>query len=239
MTPTVTLGGFYLGAGMKTRIIQTRFWDDEINEQIDIYTQHLYLYLLSSKHINMCGYFQLRNGVIQLEAKLTENQLKSAKEQLQRLKKVYFKDGWIWVVNARKNNSYENSPKNKVACENELSKIPRVILEFFDSSIDSSMDTTPKPQSQSKSISKIIIKELLNKKEKEQLITYLVEKGMNKELVENELSKFISYWTEKNIAGTKERWQMEKTFEVKKRLTTWFNNINKFGGKNEPRGYEV
>ena len=143
---------------MKTRIIQTRFWDDELNEQVDIYAQHLYIYLLSSKHINICGYFQLRDAVIKLEAKLTDNQLKEAKYQLSAIKKVFFKDGWIRVVNARKNNAYENSPKNKIACEEEISKVPSSILKFFDTSMDSSIDTTmhssPKPQSQSQSISK-------------------------------------------------------------------------------------
>lgn len=76
-------------------------------------------------------------------------------------------------------------------------------------------------------------KELLTQEEKENIIIYLVEKGIDKNLVENELSKFISYWTELNHSGTKQRWQLEKTFEVKKRLTTWFNNIDKFGGRSE------
>ena len=46
-----------------------------------------------------------------------------------------------------------------------------------------------------------------------------------------ELDKFISYWTELNKSGTKQRWQMEKTFELKRRLATWFGNVNKFGAK--------
>lgn len=74
-------------------------------------------------------------------------------------------------------------------------------------------------------------KELLTQEERKNVSFLLVEKGMDTTLVENELSKFISYWTELNHAGTKQRWQMEKTFEVNKRLTNWFNNISKFGGQ--------
>jgi len=42
------------------------------------------------------------------------------------------------------------------------------------------------------------------------------------------LDKFVNYWTEKNKSGTKMRYEIEKTFEISKRLATWsardFNN---------------
>lgn len=112
-----------------------------------------------------------------------------------------------------------------------------------DTSNDIKLTTNRQQNDTNQEVKNIRIKEereLITQDEKEKLLSYLTEKGMNQQLVENELSKFISYWTEKNTAGTKERWQMEKTFEVKKRLTTWFNNINKFERKkDEPRGYRV
>lgn len=221
---------------MKSRIIQTRFWDDEINDQIDIYAQHLYLYLLSCKHINMCGYFQIRDNLIKLEAKLTDNQFESAKKQLQDLKKVFFKDGWVWIVNARKNNKYENSPSNVVVIENELSKVSKELIDYFDSSVDSSVDTTQNYKTKNIKhkieIEKGIVKgKLISNEEKEKVISYFIEKGASKEIIEQEINKFVSYWTEKNQTGTKERWQLERTFEVKKRLATWFNNVNKFSGR--------
>ena len=40
--------------------------------------------------------------------------------------------------------------------------------------------------------------------------------------IENELIKFADYWTELNSTGTKARWQLQKTFEVRRRLKTWF-----------------
>lgn len=47
-----------------------------------------------------------------------------------------------------------------------------------------------------------------------------------------ELFKFWNYWTEKDMRG-KERWRKEKTFEVKRRLTTWLMN-NKFNSNQSP-----
>ena len=47
-------------------------------------------------------------------------------------------------------------------------------------------------------------------------------------IVKQELNKFLNYWTERNGSGTKQRWQLEKTFELKRRLLTWFRNASKF-----------
>lgn len=103
--------------------------------------------------------------------------------------------------------------------------------------------TTDKQQSDNKMTliknKEVIIKELISDSTQKDLVKYLVEKGIEEEMVKTEVLKFISYWTEKNLSGTRERWQMQKTFEVKKRLVTWFNNINKFGGSNGKRGYRI
>ena len=50
--------------------------------------------------------------------------------------------------------------------------------------------------------------------------------------VRTELNKFISYWTEPNKSGSKVRWQMERTFELTRRLTTWFGRTRNFASVN-------
>lgn len=137
---------------MKTRIIQTRFWDDLFVSDSDIYTQHLYIYLLTSQYINLCGIFQLPESKIKFECKLTDNQFQTAKENLERAKKVLFKDGWVYVVNAERNNNYKNSPKIEPAYNREYSLIPQQILDFFDSTMDSSIDSTIYSTHKSKTI---------------------------------------------------------------------------------------
>lgn len=135
---------------MKTRIFQTRFYDDDFIVDSDLYTQHLYLYLLTCSYINICGMFQLADAKIRFEAKLTETQLERAKSRLVATKKVLFRDGWVYVVNSRKNNNYEKSEKNVIACDNELSKVPDEIKSYFtgviDSTIHTTMDSSQKPK---------------------------------------------------------------------------------------------
>ena len=58
---------------------------------------------------------------------------------------------------------------------------------------------------------------------------FLAEKiRLDKVVILQELKSFKSYWSELNKSGLKQRWEMEKTFELNRRLTTWFNNIKKF-----------
>ena len=49
------------------------------------------------------------------------------------------------------------------------------------------------------------------------------------------LNEFIDYWTESNEKGLKMRFEMEKTFDIKRRLTKWINNNYKWtkGQKSE------
>ena len=61
------------------------------------------------------------------------------------------------------------------------------------------------------------------------LAEFIVEKtGMPMERVVKELVSFRSYWSELNGSGKKQRWELEKTFEVKRRLNTWLRNASKF-----------
>lgn len=49
--------------------------------------------------------------------------------------------------------------------------------------------------------------------------------GIPSQMVVRELLKFKNYWTEPTKSGKKEKWQLQQTFDVKRRLGTWFRNI--------------
>lgn len=48
---------------------------------------------------------------------------------------------------------------------------------------------------------------------------------------ESVLNDFISYWTEKNKSKTKMRFELQKTWDTKRRLETWNKNKDKFSNK--------
>jgi len=69
-------------------------------------------------------------------------------------------------------------------------------------------------------------------KEKEKIVTLLGERGASKEWSAGEIEKFLNYWQEKNINTGKERWQLEKTFEPKRRFSTWIQRSAQYQRKN-------
>lgn len=47
-------------------------------------------------------------------------------------------------------------------------------------------------------------------------------------LILQEIRKFRSYWTEPTPNGKKQLWETKPTFEVRRRLATWFGNLKGF-----------
>jgi len=162
---------------MKTRIIQTGFWKDSNVNQMSIYAQHLFIYLITSEHIGLTGIFELPDAYIKMEAKLTDLQLDNAKEELQRLGRISFYKGWIKVNNAEKHNNYAASPKNEIAFNREFSSIPREILQNLDTSIGTTIDSNHK--------SEIINKKPETPKGVVKGVEYLLDDSLLKELTIN------------------------------------------------------
>jgi len=66
----------------------------------------------------------------------------------------------------------------------------------------------------------------------------LKNEAINKGVID-ELKDFVSYWTEPNKSKTKIRWEMQKTWEMKRRIRTWMNNKKVWGTKKEDNKYQV
>jgi uncharacterized protein YdaU (DUF1376 family) len=62
----------------------------------------------------------------------------------------------------------------------------------------------------------------------EEIISSISIAPEHKENVLAKIKEFISYWTELNKSGTKQRWELEETFEVQKRIAYWFRNDKNF-----------
>lgn len=66
------------------------------------------------------------------------------------------------------------------------------------------------------------------------LVGFIVEKsGMPQDKVTRELMSFKGYWTELTKNGKKQRWELQPTFQLQRRLNTWFRNAGKFNTSNK------
>lgn len=126
---------------MKTRQIQTRFWDDEFVANATWQARNVFIYIISSPYINICSIFQLSDKKIILETGLSLEDFEIGKEELEKNKKILFYKGWIYVVNAFKNNRYWISSKCWDAWEMEFSRINKETLEHFGKILDTDIYT--------------------------------------------------------------------------------------------------
>lgn len=84
---------------------------------------------------------------------------------------------------------------------------------------------------------------LLNtqKKEKQrETKVYTLLEIFDKEIQSDNLSdkdRFLSYWTEKNTGGKKERWQKQQVFDIKRRWATWTQNTKEWGKEEKKKPY--
>ncbi len=56
--------------------------------------------------------------------------------------------------------------------------------------------------------------------------------GLDKGLPKQEMDKFINHWGAHNEGGKKMRWEMEKVFDMSRRMNTWKSNVNAFSFSN-------
>jgi len=123
---------------MKTRIIHTKIWDDDWFQSLNPNSQRLLLYLLTCQDVNICGIFELSDRKIEFHTRLSDERLQEAKKGL--APKILFYNGWIYIKNVDKYNSYKGL-RNDSARVNELLKVPTEVIEYI-RGIDTSMDTS-------------------------------------------------------------------------------------------------
>lgn len=56
---------------------------------------------------------------------------------------------------------------------------------------------------------------------------FFAERGAPVDFLRDQFARFWHYWSELTPGGKKQRWQTEKTFEVRRRLVTWIDRAGK------------
>lgn len=234
-------------------MLNTKFWSDGFIRKLKLDEKLFYLYLLTNEHTDICGVYEIDLETMSFESGLPINRLSIVLDSLSVARKILFSDGWIYIKNWKKHQL--NNPKVQRGIEIGLCKVPPEFMakvKAFDSlSIDydrlSHPNPNPNPNPNSNSNPSFRGSEqssptpaqtardfFLSVSERDEQYTELVASlGASHQLGDcsAELDKFVSYWTELTKDGKRQRWELEKTFEVKRRLNTWFQNI-----RNSPMG---
>jgi hypothetical protein len=141
---------------------------------------------------------------------ILEKQKKSGKTRPYN-NKIYTNNNYNNNINNNTNNSGE-----EILQENEVNVKPSEVMKSFINAVKNNTQEY-----------KNLLVELEKKKE------------IPVKVAEIEIQKFIEYWTELNKSGKKQKWELQETFEVSRRLATWFRNFQKFNQKKKGGFVEV
>lgn len=239
----------------KQRMINTRFWIDDYISHLDPTEKLLFLYFLTNPLTDICGIYEIPLKNIALDTGIDRDMVEKIIKRFEKDNKIYYENGWIGIKNFAKHQL--DNPKVLRGIELGMQKAPKTLVNKvkYSLSIDyeglshSNSNSNPNSNSNIKSntgeknsptpkeITQKFFQMVTNKdKEYEEFIEKMVTStGMAEKIIKDEIKKFSEYWTELNSTGKKQRWEKEKVFEIKRRLTTWLNNNNKWSGNNNTK----
>lgn len=152
---------------MKTRVIQTEIFRDEIFNRLNADTKYLYLTVILNPDISQTRIYKCPDRFLGIYAGMTSSQLDKCKDDLEIAGLAFFKDGWICIASdIGYIESHYGGSKNIAAQVKEFESIPKVILKYFLSrlstvgieyqyTIDTTINLNNKSKSKSKSNEKI------------------------------------------------------------------------------------
>ncbi len=112
---------------MKTRMINTKFWNDGWVRKINPLDRYLFLYLLSNEHTNISGIYELPLGTIAFETGIDERDLEKSMFPKLEPKVIYFQ-GWVILSNFVKHQN-QKSPKIRTGIKVNLENVPEIVMK--------------------------------------------------------------------------------------------------------------
>lgn len=116
---------------MKSRIIFTKFWEDNYITTLSHIEKLAFIYFLTNSKANLLGIYELPDKYIMLDLDITKEELEALKTKFTHDKKFFFCEGYIKIVNWEKYDNYTGS-KNENAKKREQDLISDSVLKYFD-----------------------------------------------------------------------------------------------------------
>lgn len=236
----------------KLRSVSTKIWSDTWFEDLTPNQKLLFIYLITNEKTNMLGIYEVSFKKISFETGIQRSEVEKAIKIFEEAGRVRYEHNHIILTKFLKHQNFNtNMKKSAIDVYNELPK------ELKDKGLNLSKETvTESFESLSNHLGmvrKIEVEyeyELEEEYKDESKVNNIIErenkfrlqtKKFENEFSENMINEFCDYWTERKPNGKKMLFEMQKTFDIKKRLQRWDrNNFNKNlkgnGGKQTNNG---
>lgn len=115
---------------MKTRILYTKVWQDELVTELSPTQKLLFIYYLTNDNIGLTGMYELTDRQTAFDTGLTQSQIADGKEKFEKAGKIFFYKNWVYVVNSQRLNGFHGEKLEK-AIKKELNLINVDIASYF------------------------------------------------------------------------------------------------------------
>lgn len=115
----------------KLRSVNTHFWDDSYIVNLDPIEKLLFLYFLTNPLTNLTGVYEISLRRIAFDTGIDKDMIQKIISRFEENKKMYYKEGFIIIVNFIKNQRI--NPKMQTNIDNTFEELPAGIRQFIDS----------------------------------------------------------------------------------------------------------
>lgn len=118
----------------KSRMVNTKFWDDAYISELDPIEKLLFLYLLTNSATTICGIYELPVKKMSVDTGIEKEMLLKILGRFAQEDKIIFFKGWVIIKNFTKHQN-EGSPTIKRGIEVALEAVPREIMDIYQEKI--------------------------------------------------------------------------------------------------------
>lgn len=240
----------------KLRSINTSIWSDTWFEDLETDQKLLFIYLITNDKTNMLGVYETSIKKISFETGISKARIEKSFDDFEQVGKIKYQNNRVVLLNFLKHQNYNLNMKiSAVRCYNELPKELKSLESVDLEETKQGFETLCQGFGMVRKIEVEIEREYEEEREleiefetekltaspkqtkfeisvqkfKESLFKFTEKKGG--QYPDQIVQEFFNYWSEANSSKTKMKWQLEKTFEVEKRLTYWVNRNKNFNQK--------
>ena len=230
----------------KLRSVSTKIWSDTWFEELSASHKLLFIYLITNEKTNMLGIYEASVKKIAFETGLKKDDVEKGLKYFEKSGRVNYNHNHIILVKFLKHQNFNtNMKKSAIDVYNDLPKeLKHSELRLDKSNPLKAFETLSNHLGM---VSKIEVEyeyeyeyELEeeeevedekedNKLERENEFRFLANKLQHEYSLEM-IEEFCDYWTESKPNGKKMKFEMQKTFDISRRLKKWssnnFNQIN-------------
>ncbi len=125
---------------MQTRIIYTEIWQDDFFSNLIPDEKLLFLYFLTNDSVNIIHLYRCNLARVKADTGIDTHIILKATAHFEKAKKMFFKDGYIFLKNAHKFERYVGE-KNEIAKAKLFSRLSKSIIDWYNNLSDTPIDT--------------------------------------------------------------------------------------------------